>query len=69
MVRQGQTVFDLALERYGVLDFASEIVSLNRVSFDGDLAIFDTVLSDEAGKGDEEVKNDFKATNYTPVND
>jgi hypothetical protein len=69
MVREGQTVFDLAVERYGELDFASELVSLNRISFDGALAITDTVESSESGKGDEEVKNDFKATNYTPVND
>lgn len=69
MVRQGQTIFDIAIERYGQLDFAAELVSLNRISFDGDLAITDTVESDESGKGDEEVKNDFKETNYIPVND
>lgn len=69
MVRQGQTIFDLAIERYGELDFASELVSINRISFDGDLAITDDVESDESGKGDEEVKNDYIETNYTPVND
>lgn len=69
MVRQGQTVFDLAVQRYGELDFASELVSLNRISFDGDLAITDTVQSDEVGKGDEDVKDDYKANNYIPVND
>jgi hypothetical protein len=69
MVREGQTVFDLAIERYGELDFAAELVSLNRISFDGVLLITDTVESDEAGKGDEEVKDDFKTTNHIPVND
>ena len=69
MIRQGQTIFDLAIERYGQLDFASELVSINRVEFDGDLVITDTIQSDETGKGDEDIKKDFKETNYIPVND
>lgn len=69
MVRDKQTIFDLAVERYGELDFASELVGINRISFDGDLEIDDTIESDEDGKGDEEVKKSFISINYSPVND
>lgn len=69
MVRDNQTIFDIAVEKYGDLEYSSDLISLNRVSFDGDLSISDTLVSDEEGKGDEEIKKSFKELNYKPVND
>jgi hypothetical protein len=68
-IRDKQTIFDLAIERYGGLDFSSELVSLNRVSFDSDLPISSNIISDDIGKGDEDVKKSYKELNYRPVND
>lgn len=69
MIREKQTVFDLAVQRYGQLDFAANLVSLNRIPFDSDLPIDSDIESDENGNGDEEVKNKYIELNYSPVND
>lgn len=69
MIRDKQTVFDLAVQRYGILDFASNLVSLNRIPFDSDLPIESDINSDEVGKGDQEVKNKYIELKYSPVND
>lgn len=69
MIREKQTIFDLAVQRYGQLDFATNLVSLNRIPFDSDLPIDSDIESDEQGKGDQEVKNKYIEINYSPVND
>lgn len=68
MIRDNQNIFDLAIEKYGELTFSGELVSLNRIGFDSDLTIDQNIISDEFGKGDEDVKRDYREKNFYPVN-
>ena len=58
-IKENQTIYDLCIEKYGSLDFISNLVFDNDISFDS-LLDFGTELKTDAGIGIIEVKSKLK---------
>ena len=68
-VKEGQSIFDITLERYGNIDEIFEIIETNGFTLNTLLNSGQILNVSNFGKGDEEIKDYYKQNNIKPNND
>lgn len=68
MIKEGQNIFDICLEKFGGLEHVFEVINPNKLKFNYNLQGGQELNIDNFGKGNKPIKDYYNRKNIVPVN-